>query len=363
MPKTIDYPRTSYQSAWEVSEVVDDTGGKCSLETCARKLNRKVSGSFKAILGSAVKFGLLTSKRELLTTTNLFRRIKHAYDKQEETLYHREAFLHPPLFTQICRKFRNRELPVHMFDIMLIREFGVEEINAQNVAKAFVEGARMTGIIDERNVIADIDQLAAQQGPRRELASGEMPLNLFKGSDKTKATTDSGSAPADSMDVAQPTPDDLDSEFENNGNPGTSASRPFVPAPPISRANAPESDDSDPISALFGLHQSTQTPATASSPTKSPEPPSEAHNKSASNTINTSTPAPPKASLPLPAAKPASNVPASPPVPVSMVNSSGSPSFMIHISGPGLDTQLHIQDTDDLEIVRILLDKIRKQLS
>ncbi len=36
---------------------------------------------------------------------------------------------------------------------------------------------------------------------------------------------------------------------------------------------------------------------------------------------------------------------------------------MIHISGPGLDTQLHIQDTDDLEIVRILIEKIRKQLS
>ncbi|WP_375436130.1 hypothetical protein [uncultured Hymenobacter sp.] len=247
MPKTIDYPRTSYQSAWEVSEVVDDTGGKCSLETCARKLNRKVSGSFKAILGSAVKFGLLTSKRELLTTTNLFRRIKHAYDKQEETLYHREAFLHPPLFTQICRKFRNRELPVHMFDIMLIREFGVEEINAQNVAKAFVEGARMTGIIDERNVIADIDQLAAQQGPRRELASGEMPLNLFKSSDKTRATPESESASTNSTNVAQPASDDLDSEFESNGSPGKSSIRPFVPAPPISRANAaPESDDSDP---------------------------------------------------------------------------------------------------------------------
>jgi hypothetical protein len=97
MPKLIDYPRTSYSGAWEVAEVVDDTGGKCALETCARKLNRKVSGSFKAIVGSAVKFGLLTSKRELLTTTTLFRRIKHAYDKQEELLFHREAFLTPIL--------------------------------------------------------------------------------------------------------------------------------------------------------------------------------------------------------------------------------------------------------------------------
>jgi hypothetical protein len=180
MPKLIDYPRTSYSGAWEVAEVVDDTGGKCALETCARKLNRKVSGSFKAIVGSAVKFGLLTSKRELLTTTTLFRRIKHAYDKQEELLFHREAFLSPPLFTQLCRKFRSRELPVAMLDVLLIREFGVEEINAQGVSKAFVDGAHMVGILDENNIVADIDQLAAQQGARRELASPPLAPNVFR---------------------------------------------------------------------------------------------------------------------------------------------------------------------------------------
>ena len=180
MPKLIDYPRTSYTGAWEVAEVVDDTGGKCALETCARKLNRKVSGSFKAIVGSAVKFGLLTSKREVLATTTLFRRIKHAYDKQEELVFHREAFLTPPLFTQLCRKFRSRELPAAMLDVLLIREFGVEEINAQPVAKAFIDGARMVNLLDENNIVADIDQLAAQQVPRRELASPTPPSNVFR---------------------------------------------------------------------------------------------------------------------------------------------------------------------------------------
>ena len=61
MPKLIDYPRTSYTTAWELAEVIDDTGGKCAIETAARKLNRKVSGSFKAIIGSGVKFSLMTS--------------------------------------------------------------------------------------------------------------------------------------------------------------------------------------------------------------------------------------------------------------------------------------------------------------
>lgn len=349
MPKTIDYPRTTYQSAWEVSEVVDDTGGKCSLETCARKLNRKVSGSFKAILGSAVKFGLLTSKRELLTTTNLFRRIKHAYDKQEEILYHREAFLHPPLFTQICRKFRNRELPVHMFDIMLIREFGVEEINAQNVSKAFVDGARMTGIIDERNIIADIDQLAAQQGPRRELASGEMPMNLFKTTGEPKATpaAETEHTPPDSLATAQPTDDDLDQDTPVSS---ISPNRPFVPSIAINRPAATESTDIDPISALFGLHGSPATSAPIPTPTSPPE----VYNKTSSNTAPASENTP---------SEPPVYRPATVPIAAPAAAPTGSAAFMIHISGPGLDTQLHIQDIDDLEIVRILLDKIRRQLS
>ena len=355
MPKTIDYPRTTYQSAWEVSEVVDDTGGKCSLETCARKLNRKVSGSFKAILGSAVKFGLLTSKRELLTTTNLFRRIKHAYDKQEEMLYHREAFLHPPLFTQICRKFRNRELPVHMFDIMLIREFGVEEINAQNVSKAFVEGARMTGILDERNVIVDIDQLAAQQGPRRELAPGEMPLNLFRGTTAATATTDSPDKPP----VAQPSFPVLDPQQEDTDETNDPSEVRFVPSTRATGVSDSESSDTDPISALFGLHQS----GTSSFNRPAIQPPTpEAYNNSPSNTparVNEQAP------TPAPTVSYTPHIPESPtPLPPVPPTSAGTtPSFMIHISGPGLDTQLNIQDSDDLEIVKILLDKIRRQLS
>jgi len=264
------------------------------------------------------------------------------------------------LFTQICRKFRNRELPVHMFDIMLIREFGVEEINAQNVSKAFVEGARMTGILDERNVIVDIDQLAAQQGPRRELATGEMPLNLFRGGNgpqaapNTPATTDSSDT-----SVAHPNLPVLDSEQEDVGEEDGNTPNPgFVPSTRAGRVSAPVSSEQDPISALFGLHQSnTPTPNRQAIQT----PPTEAYNNSASNTPirfneQPNTPAP-AASYTTPSPEPTAPFVSAPPA------STATPSFMIHISGPGLDTQLHIQDTDDLDIVRILLDKIRKQLS
>jgi hypothetical protein len=334
MPKLIDYPRTSYTGAWEVAEVVDDTGGKCALETCARKLNRKVSGSFKAIVGSAVKFGLLTSKREILTTTTLFRRIKHAYDKQEELIFHREAFLTPPLFTQLCRKFRSRELPVAMLDVLLIREFEVEEINAQSVAKAFIDGSRMVGVLDEHNLIADIDQLAAQQPPRREIASPPPSANTFR------------QVPP----VAIPSPDaepDADEERQETEAsaapveiPSATRSARAAQLPPTRPAPAATSDA---IASLFGLGES---PAQAQRP------------------VPAATPATPIALVPIPT--PTQALPPSPAlspaVPNHTTSSTSDVLFRIQLAGPGINTQLDVVDADDLALVRSLLDKIERRL-
>jgi|SRR6476661_92871 len=320
MPKLIDYPRTTYAGAWEVAEVVDDTGGKCAIDTAARKLNRKVSGSFKAIIGSAVKFGLLTSKRELLSTTTLFRRIKHAYDKKEELLFHREAFLTPPLFTQLCRKFRSRELPVQMLDVMLIREFGVEEINAQGVAKAFTEGARMVGLLDENNVVADIDQLAAQQPPRREIAAPPPNLTSFRPT------------------IAHiPSPEETDSPQEPGTNATTQAPSPILPK----TVNSLAPPAADAIATLFGLGEAL-------------------HHTSAS-TASPSAPSQPQLQ-----AEPTYQAPATSQVPVparSQLTPQAAPiSYLVQITGPGLETQVTITEEEDLMLVQALLNKIKRQL-
>ncbi|WP_019946712.1 hypothetical protein [Hymenobacter aerophilus] len=349
MPKTIDYPRTSYQSAWEVAEVVDDTGGKCAIETAARKLNRKVSGSFKAIIGSAVKFGLLTSKRELLTTTNLFRRIKNAYDKQEERIYEREAFLHPPLFTQICRKFRNRELPVHMFDVMLVREFGVEEINAQSVTKAFLDGARMVGILDERNIIADIDQLAAQQQPRRELSSTELPLSRFQS--PTPADTTTLTPAANTTSVAQ--------RSNTPAMPtGISESPTLVP----SGQSIPRTPDA--VSSLFGLDtDGIEAEENAGTPVGLPE---GAGNTQATSFNHASYQEQPSVTS---ASTPSAGTPATPTTGATEATAGttevtvAANTFAIHLHGPGLNTHLTIEHVDDLALVQALLNRIKRQLS
>ena len=345
MPKLIDYPRTSYTGAWEVAEIVDDTGGKCALETCARKLNRKVSGSFKAIVGSAVKFGLLTSKREMLTTTTLFRRIKHAYDKQEELLFHREAFLTPPLFTQLCRKFRSRELPVAMLDVLLIREFDVEEINAQSVAKAFIDGSRMVGLLDEHNKVADIDVLAAQQPPRRELASPSPSPNVFRQNPAPVIP------PAEDADAS----DDDENELASAGSTATddvvsTTSTPLLvptsgsgsltkttsPLPPP--RTAPQAT-SDAIANLFGLADTeAPTPSrNAGLPIQTPERISRPTAAAAGS---------PSGSAPLSAGEAAA---------ATLV-------FRIQLAGPGLNTALEVVDVEDLALVRALLDKIERRL-
>ncbi|GAA4024070.1 hypothetical protein GCM10022409_04980 [Hymenobacter glaciei] len=330
MPKLIDYPRTSYTGAWELAEIVDDTGGKSSIETAARKLNRKVSGSFKAIIGSAVKFGLMTSKRELLTTTTLFRRIKHAYDKAEELQFHREAFLTPPLFTQLCRKFRNRELPVQMLDVMLIREFGVEEINAQNVAKAFVDGCRMCGLLDERNIIADIDALSNARAPRREIASTPPNINTF---------------------TAAPTAPTTNSEHVGKNAAHNSAIGLFTqPAESFIHTAAPESERTKPnqdvIANLFGLSNSADENSEITRSRLTP-PAQDAHIQQASS--------------------PELNTPA---IPTGIVNTnthttlqpSNTSVYQMQMSGPGVNTILDITDEADLAIAIAMLEKIRRQL-
>ncbi|MDO7851824.1 hypothetical protein [Hymenobacter convexus] len=330
MPKLIDYPRTSYAGAWELAEVVDDTGGKCEIETAARKLNRKVSGSFKAIIGSAVKFGLLTSKRELLSVTTLYKRIKHAYDKKEELLFHREAFLTPPLFSQICRKFRLRELPVQMLDVMLIREFGVEEINAQGVAKAFVEGCRMVNLLDERNTMADIDASAGQLQPRRELSTPVLAQTSFSPS---QPANNENSRPA------------LEDESPN-GTPRNSGV--FGQVDPEAQPTG-QRPVSDAVANLFGLFNSNAEENLL------------VHPVATSNVdIEEKTPAPIQVENSIEADYPVREPDSTPKPPAFASNTTFS--FELKISGPGLNSILSIVEEEDILIAQALLEKVRRQL-
>ena len=353
MPKLIDYPRTTYSGAWELGEIVDDTGGKCAIDTAARKLNRKVSGSFKAIIGSAVKFGLLTSKRDLLTTTTLFKRIKHAYDKQEELVFHREAFLTPPLFTQLCRKFRSRELPVQMLDVMLIREFNVEEINAPGVAKAFVEGCRMVNLLDEHNIIADIDALSARNTPRRELASPPPHINTFRSEQPIFTDTEPSNETVANMNAKAITHSlDVFQEGAYKGmNNDTFSNNTEVT--PIRTVVTPtdRTGNTDAIANLFGL---AALPAPPQSSPGNADPLNTGTSENSTNASRTATKL-----QEAQAATPRHSQNYSVPIKVSGAIATG---YQIEINGPGVNTCLSINDEEDITLAVALLEKIRRQL-
>ncbi len=156
MPRTVDYPHASFKAVFEVASAVDYLGGSCSIESCADRMKKKVSGAFKSTISASIKHGLITSKKDVLSITELFRLHKLGYNEQEKLEFLRKAFLMPGLYTKIYERFRGKELPVSMLDKLLIREFNVEEIYASRVSGYFVDGAKMTNLLDNGKLVDDL---------------------------------------------------------------------------------------------------------------------------------------------------------------------------------------------------------------
>lgn len=155
MPRVVDYPHASFKSSLEVAAAVDYLGGSCSIESCADRLKKKVSGAFKSVLSAAIKHGLITSKKEVLSITELFRLHKLGYNEQEKLEFLRKSFLMPALYSKIYERFRGKELPVSMLDKLLIREFNVEENYASRVSGYFIDGSKTTNLLENGKLLDD----------------------------------------------------------------------------------------------------------------------------------------------------------------------------------------------------------------
>lgn len=156
MPKIIEYPRAPFARVMEMATAIDYLGGNCSFQSCADRMGVKVTGAFTALVGAAKKHEIVDSKKEVLYVSELFKKIKLAYDDDEKRLNIRSAFLSPPLYRKIYDKFKGKELPIDMLSRLLIREYGVEEEMASRLAGYFVEGARSCEILIDNKLI-DVD--------------------------------------------------------------------------------------------------------------------------------------------------------------------------------------------------------------
>lgn len=197
MAKQIDYPRASLKNSLELAHAIDDLGGKCSTEMAAEKLNKKVSGAFQALIGSAVRYGLITSKKGQLEISSLFRDYKLAYSKEEADAALTLAFLTPPLFKNIFDRFEGRELPVSHFEKLLIREFHVPDQISSRVSKYFLDGAKQCALLGADNQLKagttsgsdtseDCEDDIDNSVDGDTLDNGEIALNIEKNQDFIK---------------------------------------------------------------------------------------------------------------------------------------------------------------------------------
>lgn len=154
MPKTVGYTFASLDKCLELAQAVDELGGNSSVELCADRLGKQVSGGFRQIIQSAVKYGLVDSQSGILSTTSLFKEIKLAYNDAEKDKLLQTAFLNVPLFKMLCDRFNKQVIPVSHFNKLLIKEYDVREHMGQRVKTHFIEGAKKVGLMSPDNRIS-----------------------------------------------------------------------------------------------------------------------------------------------------------------------------------------------------------------
>ncbi|HUU41400.1 MAG TPA: hypothetical protein VMW42_10705 [Desulfatiglandales bacterium] len=179
MPKIAEYPMASLKKSLELARAVDELGGNCSLDMCAEKLHRQVSGGFRYVIYGATKFNLVVQRKGMLTITSLYKDIKLAYSEEQKEAYLQTAFLNVPLFKNVCDRFKDQKLPISILDKLLIREFGVGERMVGRVKKYFIEGAKMVGLLSPENKIISLTEISNG-------ASRDIMIQQFDNSGKGK---------------------------------------------------------------------------------------------------------------------------------------------------------------------------------
>lgn len=168
MPKIVDYPRASLKNSLELADAVDSMGGSCTSQMAAERSGKKISGAFSALVGAAVKYGLIESKDSRLSVTPTYRSIKLAYTESERQVQLKKALLNAPLFQSVAERFDGKALPVEHFEKLLIREFGVPDELASRVSMYFLDGLKQAGALGEDNFLRISEEPNQAGRPDRE---------------------------------------------------------------------------------------------------------------------------------------------------------------------------------------------------
>ena len=199
----------------------------------------------------------------------------------------------------------------------------------------------MVGLLDERNMIADIDATSAQAGPRLQIASPQPKENTFR-----EANNPNDELLLHPQNTADESNSRTQRDKDNDAWPDTNTR---LTSNPNALPTARESQ-SDAIETLFGLSNSNASPRVE--PLKIPV----NDYRVLAKTQDSGDASLPRQSEELTEESATVNF-------ITNEAHRLTSTYQIQVSGPGVNTTLSITDEEDIAIAIALLQKIRRQLN
>jgi hypothetical protein len=90
-------------------------------------MGNKVGGAFKALIGAAVKYNLVSYSKGQIKTEPFYQDYKLAYSEDQKAEAPRRAFLNVPLFKQLATRLGGKQLPEAYFEKLMMKEYQVPQ--------------------------------------------------------------------------------------------------------------------------------------------------------------------------------------------------------------------------------------------
>jgi hypothetical protein len=151
------YPGITLEKAIEATKLLrDNLGlGPYSRDSAATALGYKaVSGASIQKISACVQFGLLTRKSNAYSQSDLADKMFRFISEEERVQAIKEAVQRPTLYAKLISEFNGRALP-KMLDNVLVRNYGITERVAKDVANVFEKSAQFAGLLQNGIITVD----------------------------------------------------------------------------------------------------------------------------------------------------------------------------------------------------------------
>ena len=170
---SVRYPGSALPRVVQVVGYIDEVGGTALLGSLAGRVNlSEKNADFVRLVASARSYGLAdwgNANRSSLRLTEDGGAVAHGSDEERQAALAR-AFLRPPVFARVARKFEGRGLPAGNGLVEPFKLEGVAASAAPLAAKNFTESAIFAGVAEEqsgRRVLAtDLPYPPEDEAPR-----------------------------------------------------------------------------------------------------------------------------------------------------------------------------------------------------